>query len=320
MNFLAEKKPSPSCAAATMGDSATEQPAPTNGEAAPPKTATTNGHKAAVNGHKAADSLPVLIIGAGPSGLLLAQSLRRRGVPFRIFERDGDFTTRGIGWGLTLNWALPIMRELLPDGLGDPDTLRNLACVDRKAVEDGDVSRFPYYNLTTAERITAAPPAPETHRLRVTRQRLRTLLATKLDIEVELAHMFYIRKHANLYSGTCHSPRPRTMVTLSPHTSTMALPYWVALLSPAKAPSQYCGKRFSPSRIKRAETHSPCACSASSYLIHRKRWPSCARWTPSSYTVPMPTTTRLAISVVSLDTIILAVAFAEIMLTKSVSP
>ncbi|TQV97714.1 hypothetical protein V2A60_006553 [Cordyceps javanica] len=158
---------------------------------------TANGDAAAINGqdtgndtlHAASSSgdddtrRPVLIVGAGPSGLLLAQSLRRRGVPFRIFERDADFTTRGVGWGLTLNWALPIMRELLPDGLGDPDSLRNMACVDRKAVEDGSVSRFPYYNLTTAERITAAPPAPETARLRVTRQRLRSLLASKLDIE-----------------------------------------------------------------------------------------------------------------------------------------
>ncbi|KAJ6781804.1 hypothetical protein PWT90_06436 [Aphanocladium album] len=129
------------------------------------------------------DRLPVLIVGAGPSGLLLAQSLRRRGVPFRLFEKDADFTTRGVGWGLTLNWALPILRDLLPDGLGDPETLRAMACVDRKAVEAGDVSRFPYYNLTTAERITAAPPAPETARLRVTRQRLRSLLATNLNIE-----------------------------------------------------------------------------------------------------------------------------------------
>ncbi|OAA79365.1 FAD binding domain-containing protein [Akanthomyces lecanii RCEF 1005] len=149
-----------------------------NGEAAVSKTTiATNGQ------HSTGAQPPVLIIGAGPSGLLLAQSLRRRGVAFRILERDADFTTRGVGWGLTLNWALPIMRALLPDGLGDPDTLRAMACVDRRAVEDGSVSRFPYYDLTTAERIAAAPPAPETARLRVTRERLRSLLATNLDIE-----------------------------------------------------------------------------------------------------------------------------------------
>ncbi|KAG7150936.1 FAD-dependent monooxygenase like protein [Verticillium longisporum] len=39
---------------------------------------------------------PVLIIGAGISGLLLAQHLLHRSVPFRIFDRDADFTTRGV--------------------------------------------------------------------------------------------------------------------------------------------------------------------------------------------------------------------------------
>jgi 2-polyprenyl-6-methoxyphenol hydroxylase-like FAD-dependent oxidoreductase len=52
-------------------------------------------------------SLPVLIIGAGISGLILAQQLRKSGVPFLIFERDTDFSTRGAEWGLTLHWSLP---------------------------------------------------------------------------------------------------------------------------------------------------------------------------------------------------------------------
>lgn len=141
--------------------------------------------------NSSSNSLPVLIIGAGPSGLLLAQSLRRRGVPFRIFERDADFTTRGVGWGLTLNWALPILRELLPEELGEPESIRNNASCDRIAVEAGMCSQFPYYNLATAERITAAPPLPETLRSRVTRARLRTLLATNLKIEVRLCLFFF---------------------------------------------------------------------------------------------------------------------------------
>lgn len=60
-----------------------------------------------------------------------------------------------------------------------------MACVNQKAVADGRVSRFPYYNLTTGERIAAARhPRPETARLRVTRQRSRSLLATHLNIEI----------------------------------------------------------------------------------------------------------------------------------------
>ena len=61
-----------------------------------------------------AETSPVLIVGAGISGLLLAQHLRKQNIAFRIFERDGDLKTRGVGWGLTLHWSLPALRSLLP--------------------------------------------------------------------------------------------------------------------------------------------------------------------------------------------------------------
>lgn len=126
---------------------------------------------------------PVIIIGAGISGLLLAQYLRKAGVQFRIFERDTDFATRGVGWGLTLHWSLPALRTLLSD-----DLVRRLpeTYVDRVAVEGGEVSTFPFYDLTTGELKAATPKAPESQRIRVTRERLRRLLATDIDIQVRL--------------------------------------------------------------------------------------------------------------------------------------
>ncbi|KAH6703947.1 hypothetical protein VDGD_03539 [Verticillium dahliae] len=123
---------------------------------------------------------PVLIIGAGISGLLLAQHLLHRSVPFRIFDRDADFTTRGVGWGLTLHWSLPAIRTLLPDKLVQrlPETY-----VDREAVERGETSRFPLYDLATAKLEAATPPATEAQRIRVTRERLRQLIAEDIPIE-----------------------------------------------------------------------------------------------------------------------------------------
>jgi 2-polyprenyl-6-methoxyphenol hydroxylase-like FAD-dependent oxidoreductase len=99
----------------------------------------------------ASDQLPVLIIGAGISGLLLAQALRRAGIPYRVFERETSLTARGPGWGLTLHWGLPALRSILP-----PDLVARLpeAYVDRDAVADGKASRFPFFNLSTGELIS----------------------------------------------------------------------------------------------------------------------------------------------------------------------
>lgn len=125
---------------------------------------------------------PVLIIGAGISGLLLAQHFRKEGVAFRVFERDGDLETRSVGWGLTLHWSLEALRSILPDDLVAkiPD-----AYVDRLAVKRGESSAFPFYDLSTGERKFESPRAPESQRIRVTRVRLRKLLATGINIEVQ---------------------------------------------------------------------------------------------------------------------------------------
>ncbi|KAK1655034.1 FAD binding domain-containing protein [Colletotrichum phormii] len=124
--------------------------------------------------------LPVIIVGAGVSGLLLAQYLRKNNIPYRIYERDTDLTTRGVGWGLTLHWSLPALRSLLPD-----DLVARLpeAYVDQAAVARGEASAFPFFDLSTAELKGASPRAPESLRIRVTRERLRRLLATDIDIQ-----------------------------------------------------------------------------------------------------------------------------------------
>ncbi len=47
-------------------------------------------------------SSKVLIIGAGPGGLVLAQILRNYGVSFEIFERDEGLQDRAQGWAIAL--------------------------------------------------------------------------------------------------------------------------------------------------------------------------------------------------------------------------
>ncbi|KAL6875203.1 FAD/NAD(P)-binding domain-containing protein [Trichoderma novae-zelandiae] len=124
---------------------------------------------------------PVLIIGAGISGLLLAQQLKREGISYRIFERDADLETRGAGWGLTLHWSLAALQSLLPSELAQ--RICDESSVDRWADRRGEASRFPFFNLDSGELKAQTPGAVKSARIRVTRQRLRKLLAEGLDVE-----------------------------------------------------------------------------------------------------------------------------------------
>ncbi|KAJ5248617.1 hypothetical protein N7468_000068, partial [Penicillium chermesinum] len=120
---------------------------------------------------------PVLIIGAGISGLILAQHLQRHGVPFQIFDRDSALDARSGGWGLTLHWSLPALRELLPE-----DLVRRFSdtFVNKDAAARGDVGRFQFFNLKTGEALYSVPAA---ERIRVNRGRLRELLTSGLDVQ-----------------------------------------------------------------------------------------------------------------------------------------
>ena len=45
----------------------------------------------------------VLIIGAGPGGLVLAHALRKNRIPYEIFERDIADHVRPQGWAVALH-------------------------------------------------------------------------------------------------------------------------------------------------------------------------------------------------------------------------
>ncbi|KAJ7607570.1 FAD-binding domain-containing protein [Roridomyces roridus] len=116
------------------------------------------------------ESNPVLIIGGGIVGLALAQALRRRNVPFIVFERalcPPHDTTRG--WGITIHWALPALQTCLPEAL--------FAAIDSVQPTRG---RFLFLDISTAEPRYSIPPAP---RKRVSRVRLQRLLADGLDVD-----------------------------------------------------------------------------------------------------------------------------------------
>jgi len=120
---------------------------------------------------------PVIIVGAGVSGLTLAQACQKGNIPYRIFERDESATHRSAGWGLTIHWALPTFKALLPEDL----VSRLPECyVNRGAVEAGEKGSFTFFDLCSGEPRWHVPAA---ERIRVSREKLRALLLTGLDIE-----------------------------------------------------------------------------------------------------------------------------------------
>lgn len=63
-------------------------------------------------------SLPIIICGAGISGLALGQGLKKANVPFRIFERDPALNMRSQGYRVGINYVgIAALREILPDKL-----------------------------------------------------------------------------------------------------------------------------------------------------------------------------------------------------------
>ncbi|KAH7054477.1 hypothetical protein B0J12DRAFT_570099 [Macrophomina phaseolina] len=102
--------------------------------------------------------LPIIIIGSGLGGLLLAQGLRRANIPFRIYERDAAPSTRPQGYRIRISGAgIDTLESTLPLALFQrfADTCAHNPCGraygrrhptggDRAAGAAGEVRRRPY--------------------------------------------------------------------------------------------------------------------------------------------------------------------------------
>ncbi|KAK3201165.1 hypothetical protein GRF29_213g1344068 [Pseudopithomyces chartarum] len=68
----------------------------------------------------------VLILGAGLGGLTLAQSLRKKGITFRVFERDSDPHARPQGWAIALHSILDEFHASMPEDLMNFEQVNHL--------------------------------------------------------------------------------------------------------------------------------------------------------------------------------------------------
>ncbi|KAH4162708.1 hypothetical protein HBI81_222970 [Parastagonospora nodorum] len=119
----------------------------------------------------------VLIIGAGTSGLLIAQGLKKASIPFTIFESEtpSTYQTRPREWGMTLHWGSSHIASCLPESLV---ARFNEAYADPTQSPDA-VTGLPIYNGATGELIMemgADKPC------RVSRKKMRNLFAEGIDV------------------------------------------------------------------------------------------------------------------------------------------
>lgn len=122
--------------------------------------------------------MSVLIVGAGVTGLLLAQSLKRSSIPFAIYEAEEAATTiRGQrDWGMSIQWALPLLQQILPEDL----FIRlQTTSVDPHYVFPDDGNVMPVYNVETGELVKSIPLVKM---LRVSRRKFRALCAEGIDV------------------------------------------------------------------------------------------------------------------------------------------
>lgn len=119
----------------------------------------------------------VLIIGAGPAGLTLANALKSQGISFTIFERDEQPDSRKQGWSFGFNRGIQALRQYIP--------------ADRFDTLEAQVSTDPYEvrGYTTLRIIHEGKQAlsfgsPEYESYRMNRQRFRHWLLQDVQDQV----------------------------------------------------------------------------------------------------------------------------------------
>ncbi|KAI1449710.1 FAD/NAD(P)-binding domain-containing protein [Annulohypoxylon stygium] len=120
--------------------------------------------------------LPILIIGAGITGLAIANGLHQKGIPYIVFDKDASLSPRnGRDWGIACHWGAPLLASLL----GDEKWSRVSSTFVDPNLPVKETEHFPLYNGKTGELILESP-IPKLHR--ILRSRMRALQAEGLDI------------------------------------------------------------------------------------------------------------------------------------------
>ncbi|KAF1986212.1 FAD/NAD(P)-binding domain-containing protein [Aulographum hederae CBS 113979] len=117
----------------------------------------------------------VLIIGAGSTGLALAQGLGKAGVKCVVFEKHEAQDARDRDWNLGLHWGAPVLESLIPPSSWEQ--IQSVQVDPNTPTKPEDTLQF--FNAKTGELMGGATMAMF-YRLR--RSKLRALLAKDVDV------------------------------------------------------------------------------------------------------------------------------------------
>ncbi|KAH8820697.1 hypothetical protein F5884DRAFT_764906 [Xylogone sp. PMI_703] len=121
-------------------------------------------------------SIHVLIIGGGITGLLLAHGLKKHGIRTSVYEKELSSDVRRRDWTLAIHWSIPLLEELLPQSIWN--RLHEAHC--DPFYEYPEVEVVPLTNGQTGELLMDIRGAGMR---RFSRNRLRKLCTEGLEIE-----------------------------------------------------------------------------------------------------------------------------------------
>ncbi|OGM39338.1 hypothetical protein ABOM_012040 [Aspergillus bombycis] len=121
----------------------------------------------------------VLIVGAGATGLLIAQGLKKAGISAKVYERypEQKYIERSGQWTMALHWSIPHIEACLPS-----QYFAQLKSAETNIFEEHDpdvAENIPILNGSTGELLaTVLMPSPR----RIVRGKLRDLFRQGIDV------------------------------------------------------------------------------------------------------------------------------------------
>ncbi|KAI9652381.1 MAG: hypothetical protein M1831_006859 [Alyxoria varia] len=118
----------------------------------------------------------VLIIGAGITGLVLAQGLKQAGIPYTIYEKEVKMNYRSNEWTMAIHWSLENLEKLIPSELYKK--LDDISCNPAVPIDAGG-----NYPIIHGESGNLLAGVPYKRGLRVPRSKMRALMAEGIEVQ-----------------------------------------------------------------------------------------------------------------------------------------